>query len=97
MKYGYIFHDWGLFEVVELHEVKELDKDYHIQDQFGNHVFTKDKWVVVKTYRDAFIGPVVKRDDDLGYWGLFYKEHIFDTEEEAKKYGRENSNCFGVC
>jgi len=88
--------DWGLFNIDELEEVTELTEDYITKDCFGEHVFKKEDWVMVKATKNIFLKP---------YWdgkyiqhtetniGPYYKKHIFDTKEKAEAYGREHSSC----
>lgn len=96
MKYGYRFMDWGLYEIDELEEVKELTEDYVTRDCFGEHVFDKDKWCIVKCTKPIFLtnvkytGKYFTHEESCE--GTYYKEHIFDTEEEARAYGREHSS-----
>jgi len=96
MKYGYRFMDWGLFEIDELEEVEDLTEDKIIKDCFGTHTFEKDKWCQVKCTKPIFLvnnrynGKYFTHDESCE--GLYYKEHIFNTREEAENYGRENSS-----
>lgn len=90
MKYGYYFYDWNLFDVIELHEVKDLERDLELR----GFIFSKDEWVVAKTYTSVISPfPVLKRAEDLGYWVLVPREHVFDSREEATKFGKEDSSC----
>ena len=90
MKYGYHFYDWNLFDVVELHEVRDLDQDIEAR----GHLFTKDEWVIAKVYTNVISPfPTLKRDEDLGYWVLVPRKHVFDSREAAEAFGKEDSAC----
>lgn len=83
MKYGCYFYDWNLFDVIELHGVKDLEQDLKLR----GFRFTKDEWVVAKTYTNALSPfPVLKRDEDLGFWVLVPRSHVFDSREEAVEF-----------
>lgn len=93
MKYGYYAYDQNLFDVIELHEVKNLERDLELR----GYLFAKDKWMVAKTYANAISPfPVLKRSDDLGYWVLIPREHVFDSREAAIEFGKtkEDWNCY---
>lgn len=71
MKYGYMFSDWGLFNVIPILAVKEMDEEYGAI--YGDHC-PKDRYCI------AILA-------DGGKPMPFLKEHIFDTKEECHKYG----------
>ena len=96
MKYGYRFLDWGLYEIDELEEVKELTEDYYTYDCFGKHTFNKEEWVWAKAVEDIFLIPrlVDKHFEfDKVNVGPYFKKDIFDTREEAEAYAIEHSAC----
>ena len=99
MKYGYHFYDWGLWDIDELLEVKELEEDYITRDCFGEHTFSKDDWVIAKVNDpEAFIhAKYINGKFEYTYsdTGPYYKKNIFDTKEEAEAYARTHSSCFG--
>lgn len=91
MKYGYEFHDWGLFSVIPLEEVREMDADYVM----SHHTFSKELFVWVKATKPFFLAARKTNDGrcvwEDSYEGPFQRKHIFDTEEEAVAFGRIDS------
>ena len=71
MKYGYMFSDWGLFAVVPILTIKEMDEGS--EAHYGGH-YPKDKYCIAVLAEGGKPMP-------------FLKEHIFDTKEECHKYG----------
>ena len=96
MKYGYRFMDWGLFDIDEIYEVSEMQEDYHYKDALANCTFSKERYAWVKCNKPIFLRARAENGKlkfTEEFEGPFPKEHIFDTKEEAEKYGRENSSC----
>ena len=97
MKYGYKFMDWGLWEIEELLEVKELEEDLITRDCFGEHIFTKDQWVWAKSKDPIFCESTYDGKHihtTMVCEGPYLKSCIFDTKEAAEEYAREHSHCF---
>lgn len=97
MKYGYHFHDWGLWDIEELIEVSEMQEDYVTKDCFGTHVFKKEEWAWVKATKPIFLIPSWNGEGyhfEDKYEGPYYKKDIFDTKEEAEEYAKKHSSCF---
>ena len=93
-KYGYCFDDWGLYHIDELLEVHEMEENYLHKDAWTCHTFSKEDYYWVKSSRPIFFKAVLK-DKKIVFLeeceGPYRKEYVFNTYEEADKYGRENS------
>lgn len=93
IKYGYVFHDWGLFDIIEILSVEELDNDTPFETKFTKMVFKKSEWALIRTVGNMPY-PIVNKSilsngAELKI-GFFPKHHIFDSREEAEKYGMED-------
>ncbi len=96
MKYGYHFMDWGLFDIEEIQNIKELKEDLVIKDAFGEHVYNKEDWVLVTATKEIFFHPYYDGEKMVMHRscvGPYLKDYIFDTEEEARAYGEKHSSC----
>ena len=95
MKYGYRFMDWGLFEIDELIEVTDMQEDYVHVDAFGQRQFSKEEYFWVRCSKPIFL-EAHKAGKGFSYTekyeGPYLKEDVFDTREEAERYGRKNSS-----
>lgn len=95
MKYGYIFHDWGLYDIVGFESVEDLTEDLNVKDPFGTHTFKKEDYcLVTMTPEVAKSFPYrYKVLENGNIMSIFYKKHIFNSKEEAEEYGKKNSSC----